>query len=109
MEIIQLNYTDDTGLEDLEKSATEIGIIYVLQLCHIKVINKKAEMAKVKKLKKGIITFEPHTSVVLNSKFQMTTYLTPLKIKLEMFESMGIDYVFIINFSSKLAKLEPDD
>lgn len=109
MEIIQLNYTDDAGTEALEKSATAIGFFDGLHRGHLKVINKMVQVAEKKDLKKGIMTFDPHPSVVLNPKFQRTTYLTPLEIKLEMFESMGIDYVFVINFSSKLAKLEPDD
>lgn len=109
MEIIQLNYTDEAGIDEIEKSATAIGFFDGLHRGHLKVINKMIKIAEEKNLKKGIMTFDPHPSVVLNPKFQRTTYLTPLEIKLEMFESMGIDYVFIINFSSKLAKLEPDE
>src|SRR5690625_2918803 len=109
MEIIQLNYTDDAGLEELEKSATAIGFFDGLHRGHLKVINKMAKIAVEKKLKKGIMTFDLHPSVVLNPKFQRTTNLTQLEIKLEIFESMDIDYVYIINFSSKLAKHEADD
>lgn len=109
MEIIRLNYTDEMEIEGVGESATAIGFFDGLHRGHLNVIKSMIRIAEEKKLKKGIMTFDPHPSVVLNPKHQRTTYLTPLEIKLEMFEEMGIDYVFIINFSSKLAKLEPDE
>jgi riboflavin kinase/FMN adenylyltransferase len=45
---------------------------------------------------------------VLNPKKQRTTYITPLDVKLGMLEEQGIDYCFIINFSSNFASLSPD-
>ncbi|MBY8911031.1 bifunctional riboflavin kinase/FAD synthetase, partial [Salinicoccus roseus] len=75
---------------------------------HEDVIGRMEDIAEAEGLKKAVMTFDPHPSVVLSPKKQRTTYLTPLDIKLEMLEEKGIDYCFVINFSSALAGLEPD-
>lgn len=109
MEIIRLNATDPIDMDDVGENATAIGFFDGLHRGHLNVIKTMIKIAEEKKLKKAVMTFDPHPSVVLNPKHQRTTYLTPLEIKLEMLEDMGIDYVFIVNFSSKLARLEPDE
>ena len=109
MEIIRLNATDHIDMDEVRENATAIGFFDGLHRGHLNVIKTMIKIAEKKQLKKAVMTFDPHPSVVLNPKHQRTTYLTPLEIKLEMFEDMGIDYVFVVNFSSKLAKLEPDE
>ena len=109
MEIIRLNATDHIDMDEIRENATAIGFFDGLHRGHLNVIKTMIKIAEEKQLKKAVMTFDPHPSVVLNPKHQRTTYLTPLEIKLEMFEDMGIDYVFVVNFSSKLAKLEPDE
>lgn len=108
MKIIRLHYPLDDRRDELKDSAAAIGFFDGLHRGHQDVINKMMEIADSKGLKKAVMTFDPHPSVVLSPKKQRTTYLTPLDIKLEMLEKIGIDYCFIINFSSAFASLEPD-
>ncbi|WP_411844092.1 bifunctional riboflavin kinase/FAD synthetase [Salinicoccus sp. HZC-1] len=108
MKIIRLHYPLDNAQEELKDSAAAIGFFDGLHRGHQNVINKMIEIADEKNLKKAVMTFDPHPSVVLSPKKQRTTYLTPLDIKLEMLEEMGINYCFIINFSSAFAALKPD-
>lgn len=108
MKIIRLHYPLDNKQDELEGSAAAVGFFDGLHRGHQDVINNMIEIAEEKGLKKAVMTFDPHPSVVLSPKKQRTTYLTPLDIKLEMFEGLGIDYCFIINFSSAFASLEPD-
>ncbi len=108
MKIIRLHYPLDNKQDELEDSAAAVGFFDGLHRGHQDVINNMIEIAEEKGLKKAVMTFDPHPSVVLSPKKQRTTYLTPLDIKLEMFEGLGIDYCFIINFSSAFASLEPD-
>ncbi|MCD2136676.1 bifunctional riboflavin kinase/FAD synthetase [Salinicoccus halitifaciens] len=109
MEIIRLNATDPIDMNGIQENATAIGFFDGLHRGHLNVIKKMMKIAEEKQLKKAVMTFDPHPSVVLNPKHQRTTYLTPLEIKLDMLEEMGVDYVFVVNFSSNLAKLEPDE
>ncbi|CAM4225945.1 bifunctional riboflavin kinase/FAD synthetase [Lacicoccus alkaliphilus] len=109
MEIIRLNATDHIDMDEIRENATAIGFFDGLHRGHLNVIKTMIKIAEEKQLKKAVMTFDPHPSVVLNPKHQRTTYLTPLEVKLEMLEEMGVDYVFVVNFSSKLAKLEPDE
>ncbi|KKK35319.1 riboflavin biosynthesis protein RibF [Salinicoccus sediminis] len=108
MKTIRLHYPLDNLQEELQYSAAAIGFFDGLHRGHQDVINEMIGIAEEKGLKKAVMTFDPHPSVVLSPKKQRTTYLTPLDIKLEMLDGMGIDYCFIINFSSAFASLEPD-
>ncbi|AKG73797.1 bifunctional riboflavin kinase/FAD synthetase [Salinicoccus halodurans] len=108
MKIIRLHYPLDNRQDELKDSAAAIGFFDGLHRGHQNVINKMIEIAEEKGLKKAVMTFDPHPSVVLSPKKQRTTYLTPLDIKLEMLDGMGVDYCFIINFSSAFAALESE-
>ena len=46
--------------------ALAIGFFDGIHLGHLTVINKMIEIAEEKKLKKAVMTFDPHPSVVLN-------------------------------------------
>lgn len=108
MEIIKLHYPKDEAQINIEPSAAALGFFDGLHLGHLDVINTMKKIADEKGLKKAIMTFDPHPSVVLDPKKQRTTYLTPFDIKMKKLEEIGIDYVFIINFSSAFAGLDKD-
>lgn len=108
MKIYRLHYPHDQQELNLDPSAVAVGFFDGLHRGHEDVIGRMEDIAEAEGLKKAVMTFDPHPSVVLSPKKQRTTYLTPLDIKLEMLEEKGIDYCFVINFSSALAGLEPD-
>lgn len=108
MQTIRLHHPNDIKLTDIKESAAAIGFFDGLHKGHQAVIEKMSKIAEDRGLKKAVMTFDPHPSVVLNPKKQRTTYITPLDVKLEMLEAQQIDYCFIINFSSGLASLSPD-
>ncbi|GAB3070053.1 bifunctional riboflavin kinase/FAD synthetase [Salinicoccus sesuvii] len=109
MKIYRLHYPHEQHELNLKPSAVAVGFFDGLHRGHQNVISKMEEIAREKGLKKAVMTFDPHPSVVLSPKKQRTTYLTPLDIKLSMLEARGIDYCFVINFSSALAGLGPDE
>ena len=108
MEIIKLHYPNDEVLSNIEPSAAALGFFDGLHLGHIDVIDTMKEIAEANGLKKAVMTFDPHPSVVLDPKKQRTTYLTPFDIKMKKLEELDIDYVFVINFSSAFAGLDKD-
>lgn len=107
MKTYRLYYPNDLSIEN-EPIALALGFFDGLHLGHQQVIDTMIEIAEEKRLKKAVMTFEPHPSVVLNPKMRRTTYITPLKEKEEMLEEKGIDYLFVVNFSSDFAALSPD-
>lgn len=108
MEIFRLHYPNEEDLSSLEPSAAAIGFFDGLHRGHLDVINTMKKIADEKGLKKMVVTFDPHPSVVLDPSHQRTTYLTPLDVKIKKLEALDIDYLLIINFSSSFAGLEQD-
>ncbi|MGK0554323.1 bifunctional riboflavin kinase/FAD synthetase [Macrococcus capreoli] len=89
--------------------ALAVGFFDGLHLGHQAVIHEMIQIANQKGLNKAVMTFDPHPSVVLNPEKKRTDYLTPLQEKKEILEKMGIDYLFIVPFTSTFAKMEERD
>ena len=92
-----------------EDVAMAFGFFDGMHKGHLKVFETLNERAEAHNLKKAVMTFDPHPSVVLNPKRKRTTYLTPLTDKLEMIEQQNIDYCIVINFSSRFADVTAED
>ncbi|WP_096189079.1 bifunctional riboflavin kinase/FAD synthetase [Evansella halocellulosilytica] len=73
---------------------------------HQKVIVTAKEEANKRGCKAGVMTFFPHPKEVLR-KGNGIKYLTPLKRKEELIESLGIDYLFVITFNKPFSELTP--
>ncbi|WP_414043310.1 bifunctional riboflavin kinase/FAD synthetase [Macrococcus sp. EM39E] len=86
--------------------ALAVGFFDGLHLGHQAVINEMIKIANEKELKKAVMTFDPHPSVVLNPEKKRTDYLTPLQEKKNILEHLGIDYLFVVPFTSTFAKME---
>jgi riboflavin kinase/FMN adenylyltransferase len=76
---------------------------------HQKVVGKAIHQAKELHVKSAVMTFDPHPSVVLGHKHQHIKHITPLEVKADQFEKMGLDYLFIVRFTSGFASLEPQE
>lgn len=100
------NLTDMYNHPDV---ALAIGFFDGLHLGHMSVINTMKEMAEEKELAKAVMTFDPHPSVVLNPEKKRTDYLTPLDEKRRLLEAIGIDYLFVVSFTSKFAQMAEQD
>ena len=94
---------------DHDNIAVAIGFFDGIHLGHQQVIHKMIDIAEEKQLKKAVMTFDPHPSVVLNHEMKRTTYVTPIEEKKEIFACMGIDYLFIIPFTSSFANMSEQD
>ncbi len=67
------------------------------------------DKAKEFKCSSAVMTFDPHPSVVLGHKHKHIHYITPLEDKKEIIEGLGVDYLFIVRFTSEFASLIPQD
>jgi len=73
---------------------------------HQKVILKAKEIAENTGMKSAVMTFHPHPLVVLR-KQQDIDYLTPLEEKIELIEQLGVDILFVVEFTKEFAALLP--
>ncbi len=85
-----------------------LGFFDGVHLAHQDLIHTTIQTAKEHGKESGIVTFYPKPSFVLQPS-QEESYLTPLEVKAKICETMGIDHLFVIEFSSEVAKLSPRD
>lgn len=108
MRVIHLNYPYQLEKEKIERAVAAIGFFDGVHKGHQRVIKKALDEAESQGVKSAVITFFPHPSVVLSKGTKSIQYITPEAEKLAVFESLGIDIVYIIKFSHQLANLSPE-
>lgn len=94
-------------LNDTEYVAC-IGFFDGLHLGHQALINQTKSRAKDLGIESMLITFDPDPWSVLNKKSNVK-HITPLKKKLQVIESFGIDNTVILHFDSDFSNLSPQD
>ena len=109
MEVIEISHPINSSQFVNENIALAIGFFDGIHIGHQKVLKKMLEVAEHNDLKKAVMTFDTHPSVVLNPEKKRTTYLTPITDKVEAIEKLGVDYCFVVNFSSSFADVSADE
>ncbi|TDL35008.1 bifunctional riboflavin kinase/FAD synthetase [Jeotgalibacillus sp. S-D1] len=107
MKVITLHHPHNVAENDLPKISIALGFFDGVHLGHQQVIQNAVDHAKLNGLKSGVMTFNPHPSVVLSNKKTEVDYLTSVDRKLELFEKLGVDYTFVVRFTSSFAGLDP--
>ena len=103
MKINHLTYQQP--FEAVDKGvAVALGFFDGVHVAHQDLIQTTIKEAKKRNLASGIVTFYPKPSFVL-SPAKEESYLTPLEIKAQVCEQLGIDYLFVIEFSTQVASL----
>ncbi|WP_419791636.1 bifunctional riboflavin kinase/FAD synthetase [Staphylococcus chromogenes] len=109
MEVIEITHPIQPEQYIQKDIAIALGFFDGLHRGHQALIHKLDKVASSRGLKKAVMTFDPHPSVVLNPKQKRTTYLTPLDDKIELLRQYDIDYCLVVNFSSRFADVSSDD
>lgn len=109
MELIKLNHPHKYRRDDLPAMALALGYFDGVHLGHQQVIQEAKKEAEAKGLKSAVMTFDPHPSVVLGKRVQHMEYITPLDDKIRIIEEMGIEYLFVVNFSIEFSSLLPQE
>lgn len=84
-----------------------LGFFDGVHLGHQQVIKAAVELASKKNRKSAVMTFHPHPSITLQREPIQAYYMTPLEKKTKYIEELGVDYLFIVNFSKEFAELTP--
>ncbi|MBT2682987.1 bifunctional riboflavin kinase/FAD synthetase [Bacillus sp. ISL-37] len=109
MKLIKLNHPHEYRREDFPAMAMALGYFDGVHLGHQQVIKEAKKEAEAKGLKSAVMTFDPHPSVVLGKSVQHMEYITPLDEKIRIVEDMGVDYLFVVNFSIEFSSLLPQE
>lgn len=99
MQVIKQNLKDF----DLGRTAVTIGTFDGLHAGHFEIFEQLKAKAAELNLKSVVVTFYPHPRTVVAKDFNIKL-LTPLEEKKKLFEKLGIDYVYIINFDEEFSK-----
>jgi riboflavin kinase/FMN adenylyltransferase len=89
--------------EEAKSSVVTIGTFDGVHIGHKVIIEKLKEQAKKLNCESVVITFFPHPRVVVNNDSKILL-LTTLEEKKELIEKLGVDKLYIINFTKDFAK-----
>src|SRR5699024_10699630 len=86
-----------------------IGVLDGVHKGQQAVIQKAVKLAKEEMKTSAVISFYPHTSIVLQKNVTSVSYLTPQSEMEKMLASIGVAKFYIISFNKELSLLSPKD
>lgn len=107
MKVITLQHPYEANNQAWPELVMALGFFDGVHLGHKEVIQKARELADKYNIKSAVMTFDPHPSVILGRDVQHVKYITPLQEKTRQIEKLGIDYLFVVEFSLQFAELLP--
>ncbi len=109
LEVIRLSFPYNIATNQYPPLAMAMGYFDGVHRGHQEVILEAKKQAEEKGICSAVMTFDPHPSVVLGKNDKQIQYITPLTEKIKIIEELGIDYLFIINFTAEFANLLPQE
>jgi riboflavin kinase / FMN adenylyltransferase len=109
VKVITLHHPHSIEINDLPPLAMALGYFDGVHRGHQEVIGTAVDKAKELNIESAVMTFDPHPSVVLGRKHKHVQYITPLSDKTEIIQNLGVDYLFIVRFTSEFANLHPQE
>lgn len=107
VKVLMVQHPHSFQQHDFPPLVMALGFFDGVHLGHRKVIETAKATAVKKSWKSAVMTFDPHPSVVLSQENRPVEYITPLREKIDLISEQGIDYLFIIRFTSSFANLDP--
>lgn len=108
METVYIRHLKDVHSLKAEPCVMALGFFDGVHLGHRKVIASAKKISEKKKLKLAVMTFFPHPKEVFSDSTKMN-YLTPMDVKTEILSELGVDKVYVINFTKNFASLSPKE
>ena len=101
MKIIEI----DLNYETKEESVIALGNFDGVHKGHIKLIQKAIENAKKLNIKSSLLLFNEHTDNLI--KVGKKDIITTNKTKFEILDSLGVDIIYLINFTKEFMSYSP--
>ncbi|MGD6965100.1 bifunctional riboflavin kinase/FAD synthetase [Rossellomorea vietnamensis] len=109
MKVITVHHPHSFVPKDFPPLSMALGYFDGVHRGHQKVIKTAIKEAGESGLSTAVMTFDPHPSVVLGRKHKHVHYITPLQDKIMLMEELGVEYLFIVRFTSDFANLHPQE
>lgn len=94
--------------DDAKNAVIVIGNFDAVHVGHQMLIRAAQEFAASQKLPVAVLTFEPHPRRVFRAD-DPPFRVTPLPVKLERLEALGVDHVYVCPFNWELSALSAND
>lgn len=105
---MELIHFQDLDYHHLGRLALALGEFDGLHIAHQRLIQEAVRFARENGLKSAALTFDPHPDFVLKKR-PYQGYITPFSEKMKAMESLGLDYLIVVNFTSEFAGLAPEE
>lgn len=110
MQIINIHHPYDPNKLPKDEVVLALGFFDGVHRGHQEVIKTAKQIADKKHLKLAVMTFNHHPAVVFQKiDHKKMKYITTIEQKEERMRQLGVDYLYIIEFTSSFASLSPQD
>lgn len=89
----------------LRGAVVALGVFDGVHIGHKVIIERTVAEAKLKGVKSVVVTFRNHPRNILCNSHSPIYMLTTFKERCQLIENLGIDYLYIINFTSEFGKI----
>ncbi len=96
-------------INPFKTSVLTMGSYDGIHLGHKKILDEVVKYSSYFKVPSVVITFHPHPREVLVQKDTPFSLIMSLEQKLKIIKSIGVDFVYIINFTEKFSKISADN
>lgn len=108
MKVIKIHHPHQLTEKHFPELVIALGFFDGVHRGHQKVIGTAKEIADKTNRGLAVMTFDPHPSVVLAKEKKDIQYITPLQEKIDRIKDLGVEYLFIVRFTSAFASLKPE-
>ncbi len=104
-----LSHPHQLKKETIKPTVIALGFFDGVHLGHEKVILTAKKLAKEKEMQCAVMTFNPHPKEVLRTRKGKMDYLSPLPKKINLIKQLGVDVLYIVDFTLPFANLTPQE
>ncbi|MGR3763906.1 bifunctional riboflavin kinase/FAD synthetase [Rossellomorea sp. NS-SX7] len=109
MKLITVHHPHSFSKDEFPPMVLALGYFDGVHKGHQRVIRTAVETAREQNVHSAVMTFDPHPSVVLGHKHKHIHLITPLEDKKGIISDLGVDYLFVVRFTSEFASLLPQE
>lgn len=101
-------YRDISEINFLKETVITLGTFDGIHLGHQQIIKKVVECSEKENLRNIVITFHPHPRKVINPELNIKL-LTTTDEQIKILEQLGVENLFVINFTKEFSQLSPEE
>ncbi|MCM0582326.1 riboflavin biosynthesis protein RibF [Weissella diestrammenae] len=109
MQVVHLHHPYDKTKIIAGPVVLAMGFFDGVHIGHRAVIDRAKREARARGAQLAVLTYNQHASVVFEKHDTPIKYLTTIQRKLEIFEQLAVDVVYLVDFTSALAHVAPVD